>query len=145
MKTQHWFGTTLDCGHAPSPHSSFTTGYGESRDGRRICYECCAALDRQDMLETGRATLYLCRTQAVVGSGSIPPGFIRGGTWKATNWPGSLSFPISHLTEGRHNIAGKRFDAWFTGPDGNVWHGVQYGENTQILHCRRNGRRSDAR
>lgn len=32
---------------------------------------------------------------------------------------------------------GVRYDTWFTGPDGKQWHAVQYGDNTQIAHCRR--------
>lgn len=127
----------LDCGHKPSPHSTSTTGYGVDSDGKWHCYECCAARDRQSMIETGRTTLYLVQTQVVVGAGSNPPGTIRGGTWKVTNWPGSLSFPVSGLTQGRHNISRTRIDAWFVGPDGHYWHGAQYGENTQVIHCRR--------
>jgi hypothetical protein len=40
-------------------------------------------------------------------------------------------------TTGRHNIAGVRYDVWFRGPDGHVWWGVQYGDMTQICHCKR--------
>lgn len=109
--------TILDCGHEPSPHLSFTTGYGVDRSGRKHCYECCAKRDVADMVSTGRATLYL-------SNGEV------------SNWPGSLKFR-AHVRKGRHNIARTRYDAWFTGPDGKQWHGVQYGDNTQICHCKR--------
>lgn len=56
---------------------------------------------------------------------------------RVTNWPGSLSFRTGYIRKGRHNFAGTRYDTWFTGPDEKTWHAVQYGENTQIAHCRR--------
>jgi len=74
------------------------------------------------MIQSGRATLYLVKNDA--------------GEWSATNWPGSLRFEIHHVRIGRHNIARTRKDVWFAA-DGAAWHGVQYGENTQILHCRK--------
>ena len=111
--------TLLDCGHPPSPHLSCTTGYGLNPiDGKRSCYKCCAAIDATYMKEKGRIALYL--TESGV-----------------TNWPGSLSFPVLARTKGGHNIAQSRYDVWFRGPDNFIWHGVQYGENTQICHCRR--------
>ena len=32
------------------------------------------------------------------------------------------------------------YDVWFIGPDGKEWHGVQYGDLTQVCHCRRVGK-----
>ena len=117
----------LECGHPESEHSSFTRGYGTDEHGKRHCYACCAERDRASMIETGKATLYL-----TVESESRD-GF--GG--KVTNWPGSLVFRTGRVHKGRHNIAGTRYDAWFKGPDGKEWHAVQYGDNTQIAHCKR--------
>jgi hypothetical protein len=74
------------------------------------------------MERTGRATLYL--TTKPDGAAEI------------TNWPGSLRF-TGRYTKGAHNIARTRYDVWFYGPDKTAWYGVQYGENTQIAHCRR--------
>lgn len=119
--------TILDCGHAPSPHSDFTTGYGQDAQGRTHCYACCAENDKASMIETGRATLYLTREQ---------PDAAAAPAWYVTNWPGSLRMH-AFVRKGRHNMAGKRYDVWFTGPDGKDWHGVTYGDNTQICHCRR--------
>jgi hypothetical protein len=107
----------LECGHAPSPHGEHTTGYGVDIHGARFCYECAAKRDRADMLATGRATLYL-----------TDKGL--------TNWPGSLFIIVSERKTGRHNMARVRYDVWFTF-GGAEWHGVQYGDNTQICHCRR--------
>ncbi len=86
-----------------------------------VCYTCCADDDRREMIETGRAVLYLTQTA---------PAHV-------SNWPGSLSFPVPYISRGRHNIAGRRYDFSFTGPDGKEWRGTQYGDNTQIAHCRR--------
>lgn len=106
--------TLLDCGHEASPTG---VGYGTDSDGLRHCYDCCAERDRASMRETGKATLYDC-----------------GDT--LTNWPGTLSLKVTGSTEGRHNIAGTRRNVWFRF-EGRDWYGVRYGENTQIVHCRR--------
>jgi hypothetical protein len=111
----------LECGHPESEHSDFTRGYGRDKDGSRFCYACCADRDRQQMKEDGRTCLYLAKDD-------------KG--WKVTNWPGSLVFRPSYVKKGSHNIAGTRLDAWFAF-EGHVWHAVQYGEWTQIAHCRR--------
>lgn len=70
------------------------------------------------MVATGRATLYLDGLNIL-------------------DWPGRLRFRAARRSTGRHNIAGTRTDVWFVGPDGAAWHGVQYGQNTQIVHCKR--------
>jgi hypothetical protein len=119
--------TMCDCGHPPSKHESFTTGYGTDSHGKTACHACCAENDKRSMIETGKATLYLTIEAEYVGHAKA----------KVTNWPGSLVFPIGYVRRGRHNIAGTRYDVWFTGPDSKQWHGVQYGDNTQICHCRR--------
>lgn len=110
--------TLLDCGHEASPHGELSLGYGTDVNGRRHCYACCAELDKAQMVRDGRTVLYL--TDKGV-----------------TNWPSSLVFPVRYRRKGRHNMARTRYDVWFTGPDGKNWHGVQYGENTQLCHCRR--------
>lgn len=86
-----------------------------------VCYACCAEDDKARMIETGRAMLYLTTTA---------PAHV-------SNWPGSLSFPVPYISRGRHNMARVRYDVTFTGPDGRQWRGTQYGDNTQICHCRR--------
>lgn len=95
-----------------------------------ICYACCAETDQADMVADGRATLYLTHDQ--IPRGTCYP-FADG---HVSNWPGTLKLKC-RVKRGHHNIARHRYDAWFTGPDGKPWHGVQYGDNTQILHCRR--------
>ena len=114
----------LECGHPASAHVPSTSGlvprhgYGIDPEGNRHCYACCAVQDAQQMQADGKITLYL-------------------GTGEVTNWPGSLRLKVNYQRKGRHNLAGVRYDVWFTGPDGDNWHGVQYGNMTQLVHCTR--------
>ncbi len=117
-----------DCGKVEElgTHGSLCTGYGymaEGPDEKPICYACCGKRDTARMIETGKTILYLSHKR----------GETRG---EVTNWPGTLRL-TGYVRQGRHNMAGRRYDVWFTGPDGLPWHGVQYGDNTQICHCRR--------
>lgn len=107
------------------PDDSCTTGYGENAEGQKVCFDCCGTRDREYMIETGSSValpLYLTKTD---------------NAWSVGNWPGTLRFRCGVPKKSQHNIAGTRYDVWFTGPDGKTWHGVQYGEWTQIVHCKR--------
>ena len=110
-----------DCGHEPGPITGCGTGYGQDDKGKTKCYTCCAEEDKAYMREHGRITLYLAGTQAET---------------ELTNWPGSFRIPIRRIVKGSHNWARTRYDTWFTF-EGATWHGVQYGENTQLCHCKR--------
>lgn len=109
-----------------------TTGYGEDDKGRKFCFACCGVQDREVMVKDGRATLYLT---------SRGVDCDRFTFYTVTNWPGTLEFDAGFGRHGRHNIAGTRTDVWFNGPDGHVWHGVTYGDNTQLCHCKRTKRK----
>ena len=117
---------TLDCGHEPSPHNECTTGTARTGDGWEICWQCCAFGDLGRMVKNGNTR-------------TMPAYLVRkdSGEWRVENWPGTLSFHVFYKQKGRHNLARTREDVWFVGPDLHVWHGVQYGEWTQIVHCRR--------
>ena len=106
----------LDCGH-----QEFESRYGIALDGKTYCYDCCAEREKQYMWETGEAVLYLVQ---------------RGGEYYVIDWPGRLSIPVGQISKGKHNWAGTRYDVWFNF-EGTEWHGVQYGESTQLCHCRR--------
>lgn len=109
-------------------------GYGQTLDGHRICYKCCANQDREEMRRDGRITLYL--------TGVAPLGkdvsWIIDPRWKIANWPGSLEFrPMGqNVKVGCHNMAGVRYDTWFVF-EGYVWHGVSFGDNSELLYCHR--------
>ena len=127
--------TILDCGHEPSPHESFTTGYGVTADGKKACYACCAESDKAAMIADGRACLYLVSRETAPAVGAM--GARR--EYYVTNWPGSLEFRVGGAVRHSRNGGGfgcQRTDAWFTGPDGKPWHAVNRGDN-QIARCRR--------
>ena len=98
------------------------TGYAERNTGEKVCYFCCAIDDEKYMRLHGKIVLYL------TGEGIEE---------RVSNWPGTLKFPLLRRTTGNHNMTGKRVDIWFNGPDKFIWHGVKYGENTQIVRCNR--------
>lgn len=132
----------LECGHEPSPHTSLTMGYGQDDEGNRYCYPCCGERDRERMVRDGKATLYWtgCSYQrtAKPGRWELPRfNFGERDCGEVANWCESLRFIVVELRHSFHNLAGKRYDVWFIGPDGKRWHGVQYGENTQLVHCKR--------
>lgn len=121
--------TCNDCGAAfPVNPPGYTggTGYAVTLEGLRICYSCCGTRDRANMQKTGVFVGYLTGYSVAEGG----PGFT------VTNWPSSLKFRAI-VRKGRHNIARVRRDAWFDGPDGYVWHGVQLGDNSEIINCKR--------
>jgi hypothetical protein len=121
------------CGLIKAEQSEGGTGYAVLADESKVCYECCAILDRDSMIKTGRATLYL--TIADYGKrGWLGERYISA---SISNWPGTLKFHSNLIKYGRHNMADRRYDVWFYGPDGKTWHGVRYGDNTQICHCKR--------
>ena len=99
--------------------------FGDSDD--KVCFACCGKRDETDMLERGKATMYLSLKQ-------LPGDNFK--SWQVSNWPGTLAITVSMRREGRHNIAGKRYDVWFRF-HGRKWHGTQYGDNTQICHVKR--------
>lgn len=113
--------TCHDCGqNKPLKIDGVGTGYATDGQGNLVCYDCCGEQDQAYMRQNGKNMLYLVQD---------------GQNWHVTNWPGTLKLPCG-VRVGRHNIAGKRYDVWFRF-EGTEWHGVKYGDNTQICHCRR--------
>ena len=114
--------------------SEYLPGYGTYK-GQKLCYACCANMEREDMISTGKAVLYLVSRDETILSGNAA-GLVRK-TYEVTDWPGNLRFPVSHVRRSVHNLATWRYDFQFIGPDGKVWSGVNYGDNTQIARCKR--------
>lgn len=118
---------TLSCGHEAEPMGIGDGGYCITADDRKLCYNCGAERQKAAMQSTGMITLYL----------AIRRDRYYQETASVTDWPGVLRFPVERVRRGHHNMAGERTDVWFTGPDGYVWHGVTYGVNTELVHCKR--------
>lgn len=122
------------------PSDGCGTGYGTDSNGYVYCYQCCAEGDKRQMRDTGKIMLYLSRDTVaevdILLSGQRVTPLHPYELYVITNWPGSLRIKPTYVKEGRHNIARKRTDVWFTF-EGTRWHGAQYGENTQLVHCRR--------
>ena len=121
--------TTCDrCHKVIVPDSPHTTGYG-IRNDQEMCFACCGELDREELYNLpigGKFILYDCVDH--------------DGNSILTNWPGTLTIHPHYRKTGKHNIAGKRFDMWFSlpaQPEPHVYHAVRYGNMTQIAHVRR--------
>lgn len=137
-------GDTFRCGDCQhvfpiNTTGSVATGYGITNDKqpKPICYNCCGYRDRIDIIKTGKATLYLTQTTVEPTEEQRQRGYTPTIKRTVTNWPGTLSFNVLHTSHGRHNIAGTRLTVTFLGPDLHYWQGILYGENTQLLHCKR--------
>jgi len=112
----------LDCGHAPTPNAGIGTGYATTQHEKTLCYDCAAAAQRDKMESDGKISLYLTMN--------------KNGDNEITDWTGRLKFRTRLVRKGRHNFARVRYDVWFT-VGGQPWWGVQYGDDHQIIHCKR--------
>jgi hypothetical protein len=114
--------TCSQCKQNKVHESDFTTGYAKDKGNNKICFECCGKNDIEalgNLKPKEKFILYLNTKEKTL-----------------TNWPGTLKINVGYIREGRHNIAGKRYDTWFSLGQFN-YHAVQYGDNTQIAHIKR--------
>jgi hypothetical protein len=94
------------------------TGYGyRGADRAPLCYDCCAMIERRDMIETGRGNLYL------VGK-------------KLSDWPGLLTFTVIWKVPFHHPFSRSAVIAYFVGPDGKPWSAKRIGD-MDLCHSRR--------
>ena len=115
------------CGYAITSSNEVGTGYAINESGDMVCYSCCAKEEKRWMIENGKIDLYLIRRDNLESM------------YEVSNWPGTLRFPVRCVKTGKHNIAKVRKDVWFNF-DGYVWHGVQYGNDSEICHCKKTKR-----
>ena len=113
------------------PASGGALGFGVLNVGgtKRVvhCYKCCAATEVENMIETGRSSLYLIKNM--------------DGSWDILDWGGELSFDVLHIREIRHNMVRDRcYWVSFVGPDGFIWSGRNL--TGQILNVRRTKKRA---
>ncbi len=121
---KHEFDCSV-CDEHKTHESGIATGYGLDENGNKVCFECCGKKDsaRLENMKIGeKYCLYLYKDE--------------DGKWNVSNWPGTLKINVNTPRKGHHNMAGSRYDVWFQ-HKGNYFHGVQYGENTQICHIKR--------
>ena len=100
-------------------------GYGKDRDGNIVCYDCAGKMDA-DTLESLKPgewmDLYLVND-------------VDGNYW-VQNWPGSLKFNIYPPPHWQAQSFRNWYDIWFFFRN-NRYHGVKYGNNTEIVHIQK--------
>ena len=121
------------CGHMESEHPDSTRGYGQGANGKTKCYACLAEDDKKYMRDHGKITLYLTCEPVTAKRNESYQLYVDS---KISNWPGSLTIPCRvKRNRNGHNWGLTRYDAWFKF-EGREWHGVLYGDNTQLIHCK---------
>lgn len=120
------------CGTVCKP-KGIGTGYGVM-DGKTYCYDCFGIIERDLLIKEGKGILYLSWEQECEPFNEH--GWYYPKNAKISNWPGTFSLPIRAIKVGRHNFTRRRYDVWFKFND-TEWHGVIYGDNTQLCHVRR--------
>lgn len=104
-----------ECGHIINEKGYFI--YDEN--GHTVCIGCSIEIIKEEMIQEGKYTLYYSKNQI-------------------SDVTGNLKFEtLKKKISGSHNIAKRRVDVWFKGPDNKIWWGVQYGVWNEILHCKR--------
>ena len=100
----------VSCGHAPSPHSDFTTGTAHTRDGREICWTCA---DAEQVADLKRERAYVA--------------YLSGDGRALTTWTGGKLADVTRLWDVFNNFAGtiKRFRA--VDVHGQRWYGTSPG------------------
>ncbi len=118
--------TCHQCGQDKTHTSDTTTGYALDREKNKICFDCCGINDAKDLKELPigkKKYLYLDEKTRII-----------------TNWPGTFKFQTGEIKISWHKVPRapsiRRYDTWFV-YDGQRYHGVQYGDNTTIVHIRR--------
>lgn len=133
------------CNRVKSYKSQYTTGYAKTEDNEKYCYNCMAVVDSDYMLDNDKITLYLTYNNRIANylrdykskTMYFKTMYFEQGAY-VSNWCGTLKIPCHiQFTRNGHNWGLNRYDMWFYGPDSKVWHGVQYGDNTQLVHCKR--------
>ena len=109
------------CSLCTQPYTADNKLVAYSLSGQRTyCLACSSIVENQANAASDRITLYYGYGRADV----------------VTNWTGDIRFRVERTKTGNHNMTGRRADVWFTAY-GSRWHGVQYGSDTELLHCTR--------
>ena len=127
--------TILSCGHPITDHGPNITGYARTPDtNEKICYDCAAAAELKDMLETGRGFMYV---GTMPGDG-YPDYAPANEVYCVHNWTGRNKIRIGGVRAGHHNMAGYQIHSYFRYA-GALWHGIQWHDRPRLstgLYCR---------
>jgi hypothetical protein len=93
------------CGGACVP-TDCTTGYGETRDGRRLCFDCCNAGERAEFAAAETYCAYMSSDGRAI-----------------TTWPGGELATVTYSARHRGGFGGEYFTVDATAPDGARWYG----------------------
>jgi hypothetical protein len=130
----------LECGHTPSPHEAFTTGYGTDADGKRHCFECCERRDREAIAAAkagDRYTVYYNFPDQP--SGGVYQRNFHVSTQRAhvTNWLGRTLGRIEHARVFGHNFGGRVVTMRVVMFDGSRWSGRASWDNGTCITLRK--------
>lgn len=115
--------TCHQCGQEKKHESESTTGYALDKQSNKICFECCGINDAHELkaLPVGRLLHFYMNTR----------------TKLITNWSGTFQLAVTTIKVSKAKVPNgltiNRYDTWFV-YEGNKYHGVQYGDNTMIVH-----------
>ncbi len=85
--------------------------------GNKICYDCCAKMDREMLHEEDTALLFFDKERHEV-----------------TNEPRTLRIPVDNYKEGKHRSAKTIITIWFS-VDNTNWWGKVYGDKSNLAYC----------
>src|SRR5690349_9121346 len=122
-----WSCTTPLAQSPSSGASGYATIPGLEGKEHKICYQCAADREESQMIQTGRASLYLKRL--------APVGMISR-RYQVTNWTGVLTFTPGYVNAEAWPGKLPRCHVRFIGPDGKVWSGRNAGDS-DLVHCKR--------
>lgn len=127
-------GERCDCGHAPSDHSDFTTGYGKDASGKTFCYDCCHKQDLETLKTAQRFFAYYSGPKNPSGRWSDTfSGY--GGT--ISNWPGNPLGRILWWQVCYSPVGGRQFRCRIQDAHGAQWYGVGAWDNGNYVRLRK--------
>lgn len=120
------------------------TGYAylhaSEGDLRKVCYVCAGNIDKEHMDKHGYITLHLDGLMSLRNhmlarehKHKTPTGV----KINVSNWCGSLSYPVDLVRVGNGGMMRVRRDIWFTDHNGDQWYGLQLGNASPLVYCRR--------
>ena len=98
-----------------------------------ICDSCQTAFDEsleQRMMEYGHSDGWPLYWTGAVRFGAPHTPETRG---YVSTFYGKSRWPVVYATIGRHNIAGRQYRLHWRMPDGMIWYGTVYGDDTQLV------------